>query len=77
MDCSEAVKLAGFKSRVEVAELASVSVKGLYNDFNQRFSLRFTPKFPAKMRRAMDEKQRRERVIMELAIKKIMEKEVG
>jgi len=75
LKCSAAVKLAGFKSAMDVVNLAGVSRPALYVDFDSRFSLRKRPKFIASLRKALDEKHRQDRVRMELAIAKIMNNE--
>ena len=74
--CSEAVKLAGFKSNVQVARLAEVSARTLLYDFNARFSPRKKPKFYAHLRKAMDAKHHLERLAMEKAIIEISNKEL-
>lgn len=74
MKCSESGKLAGFKSSVQLSELCGLSIRSLLYDFDARFSPCRKPRYIASLRKAMDEKQRRERAVMELAIIKIMDK---
>lgn len=75
IQCSEAFKLAGFKSVLQVAELAGVSKRTLNYDFASRFIKHKRPAIYGYMRKAMDAKHQEERRIMELAIVE-MKKEV-
>lgn len=72
LKCSEASKLAGFKSAMQVSTLANISKASMYIDFNSRFSPRSKPRFIATLRKAMDKKHMIERAVMEAAIKEIM-----
>ena len=76
MECSDAVKLAGFKTGTQVASLAEVSKRTLLYDFDIRFSYQRKPRFIATLRKAMDKKHMIERAVMEAAIVEIMKKGV-
>lgn len=76
LKCNHAMKLAGFKSKAQVAELAGISIRGLFDEFTFRFRWREKPKLPSTLRKAMDAKHMQERAVMEAAILKIMEKDV-
>jgi len=73
MKCSEAVKLAGFKSVAQVVSLSKRSKAAIFIDFSDR---NFKSKFYSNLRKAMDAKHMQERAVMESAILKIMEKDV-
>ena len=77
LKCNHAMKLAGFKSKAQVAELAGISVRGLFDEFTFRFRLREKPKLPATLRKAMDKKHMIERAVMEAAIVEIMKESKG
>ena len=74
MKCSEAVKLAGFKSVAQVVTLSNRSKASIFIDFSDR---KFKSKFYDNLRRAMDAKHMQERAVMEAAIIEIMKKDVG
>ena len=76
LSLSDAVKMAGFKSAVEVAGLSSVSRPKLYIDYEDRFRPLKRPVFYNHLRKAMDAKHMQERAVMEAAIIEIMKKEV-
>ena len=80
MKCSEAVKLAGFKTVAQVVKLSNRSKASMFVDFSDR---KFKSNFADNLRRAMDAKHMRERAIqvveravMEAAIIEIMKKDV-
>ena len=68
MSCSKAAKAAGFKSTVELAELATVHICTMTDAYNERH---INDKFYVYLRRALDEKHFREGVKMEKFIMRL------